>query len=151
MAVNRNVGGSNPPRRAKIFVLNKLQSLGRAFGCEPNGPCTDCCIPTLLRFLCHKNVTHIVEGRTATHSKAQAGNATTISWERVKFSGSDASNYLDRKSNRYNYIQKLATKADPLYIRFAGGFPGIVRRLQRSCKSSSRSFLGNRSGNQPLG
>jgi hypothetical protein len=29
-------------------------------------------------------------GRTATHSKAQAGNATTISSERVKFSGSDA-------------------------------------------------------------
>jgi len=59
VAVNRNVGGSNPPRGAKIFVLNKLQSLGRAFGCEPNGPCTDCCIPTLLRFLCHKNVTRI--------------------------------------------------------------------------------------------
>ena len=34
---------------------------GRPFGCEPNGPCTDCRIPTLLRFLCHKNVTRIVE------------------------------------------------------------------------------------------
>jgi len=34
---------------------------GRPFGCEPNGPCTDCSIPTLLRFLCHKNVTRIVE------------------------------------------------------------------------------------------
>src|SRR5258707_14840053 len=31
------------------------------FGCEPNGPCSDCRIPTLLRFLCHKNVTRIVE------------------------------------------------------------------------------------------
>ena len=41
-------------------------------------------------------------GRTATHSKAQGGNATTMSWERVKFSGSDASNHQDRKPHRYS-------------------------------------------------
>jgi hypothetical protein len=29
---------------------------------------------------------------------------------------------------------KSATKADPLYIRFVGGFPEIGWRLQRSCK-----------------
>ncbi len=41
-AVNRNVGGSNPPRGAKIFVLNKLESLGRAFGFRPNARDVKC-------------------------------------------------------------------------------------------------------------
>ena len=40
--------------------------------------------------------------RTATGSMAQGGNATTISRERVKFSGSDASNRQDRKPHRYS-------------------------------------------------
>jgi hypothetical protein len=35
-AVNRNVGGSNPPRGAKIFCFKQLRSLGRAFGSRPN-------------------------------------------------------------------------------------------------------------------
>ena len=32
----------------------------------------------------------------------QGGNATTMSWERVKFSGSDAIDRQDRKSHRYS-------------------------------------------------
>jgi hypothetical protein len=42
-----------------VWVANITEPFGR----EPNGPCTDCRIPTLPRFQCHKNVTHIVEMR----------------------------------------------------------------------------------------
>src|SRR5258708_38102946 len=54
------VSGTNcHPCVGSLICFKQLQSLGRAFGCEQNGPCTDCSIPTLLRFLCHKNVTRI--------------------------------------------------------------------------------------------
>ncbi len=39
----------------------RVANIAEPFGCEPNGPSTDCCIPALLRFVCHKNVTRIVE------------------------------------------------------------------------------------------
>jgi hypothetical protein len=55
--VNRNVGGSNPPRGAKIFVLNKLQSLCRAFGCEPDGCCSIRLIFQWFTRSCHESVT----------------------------------------------------------------------------------------------
>jgi hypothetical protein len=36
LAVNRNVGGSNPPGGAKPFILKYLLNSGRAFGSRPN-------------------------------------------------------------------------------------------------------------------
>jgi hypothetical protein len=45
------------PTPTRVRVAN----ITEPFGCEPNAPCKDCCIPALLRFLCHKNVAHIVE------------------------------------------------------------------------------------------
>ncbi len=37
----------------------RVANITEPFGCEPNRTCTDCCIPTAFRFLCHKNVTRI--------------------------------------------------------------------------------------------
>ena len=36
--------------RTRVRVAN----ITEPFGCAPNGPNTDCCIPALVRFACHK-------------------------------------------------------------------------------------------------
>ena len=78
-------------------------------------------------------------GRTATHSKAQGGNATTISWSALSSTDPmqitakivsliDTARYRNwpRRLVLYIYVY--------ICICFVGGFPGIVWRLQRSCK-----------------
>jgi hypothetical protein len=42
----------------------------RAFGCSPNGHCTNHCIPALFRYLCHENVTRMAEKRTLREAPA---------------------------------------------------------------------------------
>jgi hypothetical protein len=77
--------------------------------------------------------------RTATHSKAQGGNATTTSWSAL--SSADPMQVINKIVSLIDTVRyrNRPRRLVLIYvcIRFVGGFPEIGWRLERSCKPLS--------------